>query len=267
MSPVEGRAPVVCALPDRNPPDLARYQDPHVIRDLLQTAHTVAIVGLSSNPLRPSNFVGFYLQRHGYRIVPVNPNETEVLGERSYPSLLDIPFAVDIVDVFRRPAAVPAIAADAVEIRARALWLQFGVISAEGAAIAGPGWIAGGHGPLHEGRARAPHGPYALARLQHRRRHRPTLRAWKPSTRGAIAVTSVRDFSLTVLQSAVITAVVFVVLTLVWLAFVRISSDPTSIQLQRDGLSLARAQPWLVGLLFVWVTASLVLVERQRDAT
>ncbi len=136
MSPVEGRAPLVCALPDRNPPDIARYQDPHVIRDLLQTAHTVAIVGLSANPLRPSNFVGFYLQRHGYRIVPVNPNETEVLGERSYPSLLDIPFPVDIVDVFRTPSAVPAIAVDAVEIRARALWLQFGVISAEGAAIA-----------------------------------------------------------------------------------------------------------------------------------
>jgi hypothetical protein len=80
-------------------------------------------------------------------------------------------------------------------------------------------------------------------------------------------VTNLRDFILTVLQSAVITAVVFVVLVIVWLAFVRISSDPTSIQLQRDGLSLARAQPWLVGLLFIWVTASLVLVERQRDPT
>ena len=76
---------------------------------------------------------------------------------------------------------------------------------------------------------------------------------------------NLRGLGVTVLQSAAITAVVFVVLAIVWLAFVRVSSDPTPMQLQRDGLSLARAQPWLVGLLFVWVTASLVLVERQRE--
>ena len=116
--------------------NLAPYQNTNTIRDLLQTAHTIAIVGLSPNSLRPSNFVGFYLQRHGYRIVPVNRRESEILGEKSYASLSDIPFHVDIVDVFRAPDAVPAIAEEAVKIGAQALWLQFGVISPEGADIA-----------------------------------------------------------------------------------------------------------------------------------
>jgi predicted CoA-binding protein len=131
----------VCALPDVASPDLARYQDPIVIREILRSARTVAIVGLSSNPLRPSHFVGFYLQRHGYRIVPVNPNETEVLGETSYPRLREIPFPVDVVDVFRAPSVVPAIAKDAVQIGAHALWLQFGVISFKGADIASAGGL------------------------------------------------------------------------------------------------------------------------------
>lgn len=119
--------------------DLARYQDPATMLDILRTSRTVAIVGLSSNVLRASYFVGFYLQRHGYRIVPVNPREREVLGERSYASLLDIPFPIDLVDVFRTPDAVPAIAREAVQIGARALWCQFNVISPEGAAIAEAG--------------------------------------------------------------------------------------------------------------------------------
>jgi predicted CoA-binding protein len=116
--------------------EASTYQDEATIRSILHTARTVAIVGLSSNVLRPSNFVGFYLQRHGYRIVPVNPGEREVLGEAVYASLAEIPFPVDVVDVFRRPAAVPAIARAAIEIGAKALWLQFGVISPEGAEIA-----------------------------------------------------------------------------------------------------------------------------------
>lgn len=120
---------------------LSPYQDPDTIQTLLHTARTIAVVGLSSNVLRPSNFVGFYLQRHGYRIVPVNPRETEILGEASYPSLSAIPFAVDIVDVFRAPNAVPGIAREAVEIGAKALWLQFGVISPEGAEIAEQGGL------------------------------------------------------------------------------------------------------------------------------
>jgi predicted CoA-binding protein len=120
---------------------LAEYQDERTIRRILHSARTVAIVGLSSNVLRPSHFVGFYLQRHGYRIVPVNPREREVLGETSYPSLADVPFPVDVVDVFRQPDAVPAIAEDAVQIGARALWLQFGVISPPGAEIARRGGL------------------------------------------------------------------------------------------------------------------------------
>ena len=100
---------------------------------------TIAIVGLSSNVLRPSNFVGFYLQRHGYSVVPVNPNEREVLGQKAYANLDDIPFHVDVVDVFRAPPAVPAIAEEAVRIGAGALWLQFGVISAAGARTAAVG--------------------------------------------------------------------------------------------------------------------------------
>jgi uncharacterized protein len=123
------------------PFDLAQYQDPRVIQRLLHTARTIAIVGLSADPLRPSHFVGFYLQRHGYRIVPVNPNEREVLGEQSYPSLSAIPFPVDVVDVFRRSEAVPAIAEEAVKIGAKTLWLQFGVISPEGARIAREGGL------------------------------------------------------------------------------------------------------------------------------
>lgn len=130
-------AGVVCALPDRSSAaEISHFQDPMVIRQILHTARTVAIVGLSSNVLRPSHFVGFYLQRHGYRVIPVNPNETEVLGEKAYASLSDIPFHVDVVDVFRHAQFVPPIAEEAVRIGADALWLQFGVISGAGARTA-----------------------------------------------------------------------------------------------------------------------------------
>lgn len=118
------------------------YQDERAIRAMLTTARTIAIVGLSPNPLRPSNFVGFYLQRHGYHIVPVNPREQAILGERCYPSLAEIPFHIDVVDVFRVPEVVPGIAREAVQIGADALWLQFDVISTEGAAIAREGGLA-----------------------------------------------------------------------------------------------------------------------------
>ena len=119
---------------------LTDYQNPQVIQNLLARSR-VAIVGLSANELRPSNFVGFYLQRHGYDIVPVNPREDSIFGKQSYPSLLDIPDPVDIVDVFRDPAAVPEIAEQAVAIGAKALWLQFGVISEEGIRIAEAGGL------------------------------------------------------------------------------------------------------------------------------
>jgi predicted CoA-binding protein len=117
------------------------FQNPGTILETLRNARTVAVVGLSANELRPSNFVGFYLQRHGYRVIPVNPRETEILGERSYPSLADVPEPVDVVDVFRAPDAGPGIAREADEIGAKALWLQFGVISPEGARIATDGGL------------------------------------------------------------------------------------------------------------------------------
>jgi hypothetical protein len=121
--------------------DLDRYQDPLTVQRLLHNARTIAIVGLSANPLRASNFVGFYLDRHGYRVIPVNPRESEILGRVSYPSLSDVPKPVDVVNVFRAPDQLPAIAREAVAIKAGALWCQFGVINEEGARIAAEGGV------------------------------------------------------------------------------------------------------------------------------
>lgn len=118
------------------PEALAAYQDPLSIQRVLLTAKTIAIVGLSGNVLRASHFVGFYLQRHGYRVIPVNPREAEILGERSYGSLTEVPHKVDIVNVFRAPDALPGIAHQAVSIGAGCLWTQFNVINEEGARIA-----------------------------------------------------------------------------------------------------------------------------------
>jgi predicted CoA-binding protein len=103
------------------------------LRSILGDAKTVAVVGLSSDPRKPSLRVARYLQEKGYRIVPVNPNETEVLGERAYPTLLDIPgdVQVDVVDVFRRPEHTPEVARDAVARGAKVLWLQSGIVSKE----------------------------------------------------------------------------------------------------------------------------------------
>jgi len=122
--------------------DLALYQDPLTIQRVLLTAKTIAIVGLSGNTLRASYFVGFYLQRHGYRVIPVNPRESEILGEKSFARLRDVPVAVDIVDVFRAPAALPGIATEAVAIGAKSLWCQFTVINEEGARIAEKGGLS-----------------------------------------------------------------------------------------------------------------------------
>ena len=121
--------------------DLTRYQDPLTIQRVLHTTSTIAIVGLSSNELRASYFVGYYLKRHGYQIIPVNPRETEILGEKCYPSLTEIPGPVDLVNVFRAPEALPGIARETVAIHARALWCQFGVINEEGARIAEEGGV------------------------------------------------------------------------------------------------------------------------------
>ena len=122
--------------------DLTRYQDPVTIQRVIHTARTVAIVGLSRNELRGSYFVGFYLKRHGYRVIPVNPREPEILGETSFKSLADVPVPVDIVNVFRAPQAVPGIAEEAVAIGAKNMWCQFTVINEEGARIAEAGGLS-----------------------------------------------------------------------------------------------------------------------------
>jgi uncharacterized protein len=122
--------------------DLSRYQDPVTIQRVLHNAKTIAIVGLSKNELRSSFFVAFYLRRHGYRIIPVNPREAEILGERSFARLADVPVHVDVVNVFRAPEALPGIAEQAVAIRATSLWCQFSVINEEGARIAEAGGLS-----------------------------------------------------------------------------------------------------------------------------
>ncbi len=117
------------------------YEDPRTIQSIVHRAKTIAIVGLSPNELRASHFVGYYLRRHGYTVIPVNPREQSILGARSYASLAEVPEHIDVVDVFRVPDAVPAIAAEAVAAGAGALWLQYGVISPEGATLAEEGGL------------------------------------------------------------------------------------------------------------------------------
>jgi predicted CoA-binding protein len=117
------------------------HQDALTIQRLLNTARTIAIVGLSGNELRASYFVAYYMKRHGYRVIPVNPRENEILGETSWPSLREVPVPIDVVNVFRAPAALPQIAADAVAVGAGALWTQFGVVNQEGAEIAEAGGL------------------------------------------------------------------------------------------------------------------------------
>ena len=144
-----------------------RYQDVMTIQRVLHTAKTIAIVGLSSNQLRASNFVGYYLKRHGYRVIPVNPRETEILGETCYPSLLDVPEPVDVVDVFRAPSAVPEIAARRGRDRRRHPLVPARRDQRRGRADRGGRRADGDHGPLPEVRARPLRRPDALARLQH----------------------------------------------------------------------------------------------------
>jgi predicted CoA-binding protein len=110
------------------------------IKQILDECKTIAVVGLSSNPMRPSNNVSDFMQRNGYRIIPVNPNETEVLGERAYPTLADVPEKIDLVDIFRRSRDAGAVVDEAIRVGAKAVWLQEGVIdgaAAQRAADAG----------------------------------------------------------------------------------------------------------------------------------
>jgi predicted CoA-binding protein len=98
------------------------------IPELFKSTHTIAVVGLSSNPMRPSNGVAEYLKRAGYHVIPVNPNEAEVLGEKSYARLEDVPEKIDMVDIFRRSECVPEIVESAIRVGAHVVWMQEGVI-------------------------------------------------------------------------------------------------------------------------------------------
>jgi predicted CoA-binding protein len=103
---------------------------------ILETYKRIAMVGLSSNPFRPSHFAAIYMISEGYDVVPVNPRETEILGRRSYPTLRDAPGPIEIVDIFREPAAVPDIVEDAIVRGAKVIWMQLGVIHEKAAARA-----------------------------------------------------------------------------------------------------------------------------------
>src|SRR5437773_4360637 len=107
------------------------------IAGILKKCKTIAVVGLSSNPMRPSHEVTEYMQRAGYRIIPVNPNETEVLGEKSYARLEDVPGKIDVVNILRRPEEVPPVVESAIRIGAPVVWMQLGIENEEAAAKAG----------------------------------------------------------------------------------------------------------------------------------
>ncbi len=106
------------------------------VRDILTTSRTIAVVGLSNKPDRPSNEIASYLKEQGYRIIPVNPTIKEALGEKAYPSLKDIPERIDVVQIFRRPEEVPAVVEDAIAIGAKVVWMQPGAENEEAAAKA-----------------------------------------------------------------------------------------------------------------------------------
>jgi hypothetical protein len=114
--------------------------DDRRIRHILANARTIAVVGLSADPSRPSHDVAAYLMRHGYRIIPVNPMLPEVLGEKCYPSLKDVPEKIDIVDCFRKAEAIPPIVEEAIAVGAKCVWMQLGIVdeqSARRAEVAG----------------------------------------------------------------------------------------------------------------------------------
>ncbi len=113
--------------------ELASLSEPDAITQILKSGKTIAVVGLSSRCMRPSYGVAQYLQSAGYRIIPVNPNETEVLGEKSYVRLQDVPLPIDIVDIFRRSLFVPEIVDAAIQIGVRCVWMQEGVVHVEAA--------------------------------------------------------------------------------------------------------------------------------------
>ena len=110
--------------------------DINTLRRILKQSHTIAVVGLSANWYRPSFFAAKYMQEHGYRVIPVNPAYEEVLGEKCYPNLKSIPEAIDIVDCFRKSEDIEPIAKEAIDIGAKVLWMQIGVINEKAAKMA-----------------------------------------------------------------------------------------------------------------------------------
>jgi hypothetical protein len=135
---------------------MASSPQPDSITELLKRARTIAVVGLSNSPFRPSHGVAAYMQTHGYRIIPVNPQIQEALGEPAYPSLLHIPEKIDIVDIFRRPEYVDEVVDQAIQLKVPAIWMQEGVIhekAAEKARRAGI-FVVMDHCILKEHRAR-----------------------------------------------------------------------------------------------------------------
>ena len=115
---------------------MARIDDIPGLRRILSRSRTIAVVGLSANWYRPSYFAAKYMQDHGYRVIPVNPNYKEILGEKCYPDVASIPEAVDVVDCFRKPEEMPALAREAVAKKAKVLWMQLGIRNDEAARIA-----------------------------------------------------------------------------------------------------------------------------------
>src|SRR5919199_1424405 len=106
------------------------------IRKILETSKTIAVVGMSTKPNRPSQEVPKYLKEHGYKIIPVNPKATEILGEKAYPDLTSIPEPVDVVEIFKRPEEVPPFVDEAIQIGAKVVWMQQGIENPEAAARA-----------------------------------------------------------------------------------------------------------------------------------
>jgi uncharacterized protein len=115
------------------PEQRERFQNTKAIRDVLANAKTIAIVGLSTESTKPSNMVASYLQDEGYRVIPVNPRATEILGEKCYPDLKSIPEKVDVIDIFRPPSEVPGIVEEAIAIGAGTVWMQLRIIDLESA--------------------------------------------------------------------------------------------------------------------------------------
>ena len=120
----------------------AKYQDQRAIRHMLGQARTVAMVGLSTHRQKASYFVGTYLRSHGFRIIPVHPKATAILGEKAYPTLLDVEGSVDMVTIFRPAHEAPRYARQAVEIGAKAFWMQLRIVSEEAARIAEEGGLS-----------------------------------------------------------------------------------------------------------------------------